>query len=490
MVKSCCAVGCSNRYSKGCGISFYRFPTDAAKRNKWIAAIRRKDWEPTEHSWLCSAHFINGKRSNDPLSPDYVPSIFSYISSPLKRKSQQMLEVYERRKSAKKNRLEQVPSTSVLEAVEYVEIPECQLADEEGTVVEHVKESQVFEQSWQTESSTMTDISMNYLEALEKECVSKSSSSSHTCTHVVQSSSEWSESELESDDHKVNFYTGLPSFIVLMTVFNFVSSEQYRSKKFTLSNFQKFMLTLMKLRLSLYDQDLAFRFGVHQSTVSRIFRRWIEIMYIRLRPLIKWPNREELLKSMPMDLRSSFKRCIVIIDCFEIFCERPYPLRARAQTYSDYKHHNTVKFLIGIAPQGVITFISKGWGGRVSDKFLTENCGILDHLLPGDQILADCGFTIQEIVALHSAEVKVPPFTRGKKQLSKIDIDTPRQLSRVRIHVERVIGFLRQKYTMLESTLPINTIMCDDDSKLSLVDKIVTVCCALCNCCESVVPFD
>ena len=172
-------------------------------------------------------------------------------------------------------------------------------------------------------------------------------------------------------------------------------------------------------------------------------------MYVKLKPLIKWPNREELLKTMPMDFRSNFKRCVVIIDCFEIFCERPYPLKARAQTYSDYKH-NTVKFLIGIAPQGVITFISKGWGGRVSDKHLTESCGILDYLLPGDQVLADRGFTIQEIVALRSAEVKLPPFTRGKKQLSKLEVDTSRQLSRVQIHVERVIGFLRQKYTMLE----------------------------------------
>jgi len=39
----------------------------------------------------------------------------------------------------------------------------------------------------------------------------------------------------------------------------------------------------------------------------------------------------------------------------------------RAQTWSNYKKHNTVKFLIGVTPQGTIDFISKGWGGRVSD---------------------------------------------------------------------------------------------------------------------------
>ena len=73
-----------------------------------------------------------------------------------------------------------------------------------------------------------------------------------------------------------------------------------------------------------------------------------------------------------------------------------------------------VKFLIGISPQGVITYISKGWGGRVSDRHLTENCGILELLLPGDKVLADRGFNIQEAVGLYCAEVKMPPFTKGK----------------------------------------------------------------------------
>ena len=96
---------------------------------------------------------------------------------------------------------------------------------------------------------------------------------------------------------------------------------------------------------------------------------------------------------------------------------------------------------------------------------------------------------MQESVGLYCAEIVVPPFTRGKKQLSRLEIDKARQLSRVRIHVERVIGLLRQKYTILESTLPINTIMCDSRTNNSVINCVVTICCALCNCCESVVPF-
>ena len=59
---------------------------------------------------------------------------------------------------------------------------------------------------------------------------------------------------------------------------------------------------------------------------------------------------------------------------------------AREQTYLHCKHHNLVKFLIGITPQGVISLIFKGWGGRVSDKLHTGSCGIF---ISGDQILAD-----------------------------------------------------------------------------------------------------
>ena len=51
-----------------------------------------------------------------------------------------------------------------------------------------------------------------------------------------------------------------------------------------------------------------------------------------------------------------------------------------------------------MCPQGVTTFISSTWGGRVSDKFLTVNSGFLNKLLPGDVVLADRGFDIGEDV--------------------------------------------------------------------------------------------
>ena len=81
-------------------------------------------------------------------------------------------------------------------------------------------------------------------------------------------------------------------------------------------------------------------------------------MYECLKSLVYWPGREQLRKTMPLRFRKSFGlKVAIIIDCFEMFIERPSNLMARAQTWSQYTHHNTIKYLIGITPQGSLSFI-------------------------------------------------------------------------------------------------------------------------------------
>ena len=254
--------------------------------------------------------------------------------------------------------------------------------------------------------------------------------------------------------------------------------------------FQEFVLTLIRLRLNLSLNNLAYRFDVSKSTASTVFLKWIDIMFIRMRPLIRWPDREQLWETTPLCFRKHFKtKVVIIVDCFEVFIGKPASLLARATIWSQCKHHNTVKFLIGISPQGVITFISKAWGGRVSDKYLTEHSGILNNLLPGDCVMADRGFDIAESTAMYCAEVKIPAFTKGKKQLSRIEVEQSRRIASVRIHIERVIGNVRNKYKILQSTLPLDYLMMRDNG-FTTIDKITVVCCALTNLCDSVVPFD
>ena len=235
---------------------------------------------------------------------------------------------------------------------------------------------------------------------------------------------------------------------------------------------------------------LAYRFGVSLSTVSRIFLKWLKQMDLRLSNLILWPDREALRKTMPACFQASFgMKVAIIIDCFEIFIYRPFNLQAQASTWSNYKHNNTVKVLIGITPQEVVSFVSKCWGGRVSDKYLTDHCGILGKLLPGDVVLADRRFDIAESVGLMQASLHIPAFTRGKQQLSAIEIEDTRQFANVRIHVEWVIGCVKQKYSILRSTVPIDFVTKRANEEVPILDHIVHVCCTLNNLCDSVVPF-
>lgn len=73
--------------------------------------------------------------------------------------------------------------------------------------------------------------------------------------------------------------------------------------------------------------------------------------------------------------------------------------------------------------------------------------------MPGDVVMAERGFTVVESVGIRQARLVIPAFTKGKSQLDPVDVEKPRVIAN-RIHVERVLGLLRRKYTVLEGSLP------------------------------------
>lgn len=116
---------------------------------------------------------------------------------------------------------------------------------------------------------------------------------------------------------------------------------------------------------------------------------------------------------------------------------------------------------------------------------------MLSSLLPGDLILADRGFDIGDSVGLYCSNLELPAFTKGKKQLEGVSLEQTRNIANVRIHVERVIGNVWKKYSILNGTQPIDFVTVPNGStSITTLDKIVFVVCALNNMCDSVVPFD
>ena len=88
------------------------------------------------------------------------------------------------------------------------------------------------------------------------------------------------------------------------------------------------------------------------------------------------------------------------------------------------------------------------------------------------------------------AEVKVPAFMKGRQRVSMAEVIDTRKIAHVRIHVERVIGSVRQKYTILGGAVPIDFVLNVDDDNYTMLDKIAAVCCSLTNLNPTIVVFD
>ena len=94
-----------------------------------------------------------------------------------------------------------------------------------------------------------------------------------------------------------------------------------------------------------------------------------------------WPDRNVVRRNLPEMFMKHYSKCRVLIDCTEVFIETPSDLEVAAMCWSNCKHH-TFKFLVGITPNGAISYVSDAYGGRASDIFIVSDCGFLNLLQP------------------------------------------------------------------------------------------------------------
>ena len=267
-----------------------------------------------------------------------------------------------------------------------------------------------------------------------------------------------------------HFYTGISVAVFCWIVTQIQSLVKSFNKKLTVED--HLLIVIMKLRMGYSNRDLAYRFNIPFSTVSSIFRTWVCVLSKLFEDnLIYWPEKPALRMNLPKCFRKNYKKLVCIIDCTEIKIERPKNLTARAQTWSNYKHSNTIKYLVACTPAGSVSFVSDGWGGRVADKELTLKSGIFQLLETGDQVLADRGFTIKNELAALGVILETPSFTRGKSQLSASEVDNDRKTSNVRIHIERVIGRFRD-FNILNTKIPISQVDLLDEVMISIAGLV------------------
>ena len=246
--------------------------------------------------------------------------------------------------------------------------------------------------------------------------------------------------------------------------YNFIPLKPGPSRKLSLQ--QEFLLTMMHLRLGLLTDDLAFRFQVSGGKISQTLITWIKLLSKELSCLIVWPSKARVKSTLPNCFKKLYPNVRTIIDCTEIFMEKPSCLEVQALLWSDYKQHHTVKLLIAVSPNGATTWISPLFGGRASDIHMVRHSGFLNMLQPRDQVMADRGFKIKTDLAFYQCSLCIPPSAAKGNQMTANAVKERSNVANVRIYVEQAIGRIKN-YRILKVT---NSLL-----YLPLMNDIVTI---------------
>ena len=166
----------------------------------------------------------------------------------------------------------------------------------------------------------------------------------------------------------------------------------------------------------------------------------------------------------------------VVLDCTELQTQKSSDLRARKQLFSYYKQRDTMKFMVGLAPNLTVNFVSKAWGGRASNTTITMNSSELLDVLTRDggaSVMSDRGFTVDKELSALGVDLIIPDFKGwDRSQLTEKECLSSESVAQARIHVERIIQRIRT-FHILSRTVPL--------TMKDIIEQVFSVCAYLTN---------
>ncbi|KAF9816532.1 hypothetical protein SFRURICE_010691, partial [Spodoptera frugiperda] len=144
-----------------------------------------------------------------------------------------------------------------------------------------------------------------------------------------------------------------------------------------------------------------------------------------------------------------------------------YCVQDESEDSDDEKHFKNV-----MRSNGLINFISDGYGGRATDVMIVQHCGYLDCLPPKKAVTADRGFKdLSHLLGARDCTlVRTPSVSQSNPTQDKVK--QSKQIAALRIHVERVINRLREFYMLLPHA-------CVDYNLIPVIDDAITLACGL-----------
>lgn len=452
----CCVPLCNASSKFNSVLSFHTFPTDQETRRKWLHNIRREKLNITSHTRVCSRHFISD-RLIEPSSPNgrrllrkgAVPTLFKWNGYSIAEAGQRS-DVY--------NHVDENPVPMEVRYVDhdYCSAPKPAAADNALDQTEELRK-EVERLRKQVEELTVR----------QRFCLGRFAAS----------------------DDDIKFYTRFVTYSHLMAFWKLIEPASHnmihvsrvrattmRSEARTadsawgesLQPIDEFFLLMVYLSLGLEQRDLAHRFNIHESTVSRIITTWANFLYTILGSVRIWMSEEAVKAHLPSEFQD-YPDTQVVIDCTELRCQTQSSLLLQSEVFSAYTSHCTFKGLIGMAPHGAVTFVSSLYADSVSDEELFKQSGIVSLLKPEMAIMFDKGFLVDYRVP---CKVHRPAYLSKRKQMSSDEVRETQAVARLRVHVERLMGRVMQN-KLFDTVIPL--------SITGSINELYTVACLLVN---------
>ncbi|KAH7936846.1 hypothetical protein HPB49_005712 [Dermacentor silvarum] len=483
MVVSCCAVGCTKRAAKGSGVGFFRFPKENTRRKAWVQAVRREKWQPSDSSRICGLHFITASNHGSAAHTGCVGAAYAAYASRDKANPEAESDGDAVASTLFLGDIEPEPTESDGDAVASTlflgdiepdptdgeDEMEPDSTDDEAS--NDLPESmQLLQAQLPAPSHHMGGFSRNLQARMQEKYLEKCRAynalqerylimenelrdlRAKRSSEANGAAAAWGYAAIAGHSEKVAYYTGLPNketFAWVVSVYRTACPSVE-----TMSHEDQVLLVLMRLRLDIHLCFLADLFKINKKYVSTIFESALTTLVSELKGLVVWPDDVAFHAWQPkISQCQRFRHVRVIIDSTEIRLERSSASTAQSRTWSQYKNSNTIKVLVGITPNGLISYISECWGGKTSDKQLVLQTDFTKYLDYGDEVMADRGFNVTEELAVLGVKVMIPAYTKGKNQPSQAEVTASREISCRRIRVEQVIGRMK-RFHILKNTVP------------------------------------
>ncbi|KAL9977585.1 hypothetical protein ACROYT_G015005, partial [Oculina patagonica] len=458
--RNCCVPNCANSWRNSPEVKYHCLPKDKTLLKEYKRLIRNDNLkEFSANTRICGNHFPGGER----MSRTQLPSIFPWKTPSKSRREIFKYELPAKRKkpsgdSRAEDNTSKVPAMAEVSTSDHAIVVQeifsgsnvnCGVSENIPVIasVDAGKIQKVQTTSAETQTEKAEEIQRLENEKLKmQEEIDKLKKEVNKLKHTLEKEPQFDIDDFKDNDADIAFYTGFQNYDTMILCFN-VWKE--KAANLSYGNHQR-------VNFDSKTKDLANRYRVSVSTVSDICRTWIRFMKSELQPrCILWPSKEQIKCYMLPVFQQFYPELVSIIDCTEIRMESPSSLDNQSLCYSSYKAHTTMKGLIGITPNGVVSFASELYCGSISDPEIVEKSGFYDHLQKGDVVMADKGFLIKDQLAKVGARLAMPHFLSVKGQFNPQECECNKKIASLRIHVERYMERLKN-WHFFDRVIPIS----------------------------------